>query len=144
MTRSARVRRCCAADRWLLAIGVWASGEGTLTHAWRDFGLNACLCRRGSSSKSLSTTHTDTIHLISGGVSEKIGNHFTSGFFGSSFYPTNDLSLDTLNLGKLWQLQNNTFHPTWGRMSLSSVVAHTLITQRNLRALCQLLSPSCN
>lgn len=60
------------------------------------------------------------------------------------FYPTNDLSLDTLNLGKLGQLQNNTFHPTWGRMSLSSVVAHTLITQRNLRALCQLLSPSCN
>uniref|UniRef100_A0A8D7ZUF8 (northern house mosquito) hypothetical protein n=1 Tax=Culex pipiens TaxID=7175 RepID=A0A8D7ZUF8_CULPI len=100
--------------------------------------------RKISSSKSLSTTHTDTIHLISGGVSEKIGNHFTSGFFGSSFYPTNDLSLDTLNLGKLWQLQNNTFHPTWGRMSLSSVVAHTLITQRNLRALCQLLSPSCN
>lgn len=43
--------------------------------------------RKISSSKSLSTTHTDTIHLISGRVSEKIGNHFTSGFFGSFFTP---------------------------------------------------------
>lgn len=43
--------------------------------------------RKISSSKSLSTTHTDTIHLISGRVSEKIRNHFTSGFFGSFFTP---------------------------------------------------------
>lgn len=77
------------------------------------------------SSKSLSTTHTDTIHLISGRVSEKIGNHFTSGFFGSFFTPrtTCHLTLWTwANLGN----SRTTLFTRPGAECHSLLLLHTL------------------